>query len=77
MELRYESLRAEPVATLRRVYEALGLGALPPEVLSFLDDQPGYRAPTYTTPPALEARIREAWAFAFEAWPPVAVSTDA
>jgi len=77
VELRYASLRTEPVATLTGVYDGLGLGELPAEVLAFLDDQPGYRAPTYTTPPALEARIREAWAFAFEAWPPVEASTGA
>lgn len=68
-ELRFEDLRREPLPTLARVYEHLGLGALPQAELSeFLARQQPYRQRSYETPPALAERLRDEWAFSFESW---------
>jgi hypothetical protein len=68
IEIRYETLRAEPVSELARLYEALGLGELPQSLRNSLATQDSHTTHEYTTSPDLEARLRTEWAFSFDEW---------
>lgn len=58
----YAELRRDPIACMRGVYAALGLGPAPEEAWRrFLADQPAYRGGRYETSPALRARLEAAW----------------
>jgi hypothetical protein len=60
VELRYEDLRDEPVATLERLYTQLGLGEVPAQaVLEFVNNRGAYTAQEYVTSPELWARLVE------------------
>ena len=61
VEVTNAALRSDPVGTMRRVYSALQLGALPAAVVAALQALPVSQPRVYETPPALEARIRQAW----------------
>lgn len=68
VEVQYADLRDRPVAEMERIYATLHLGDVPPALKDTLSTSPRYRQQTYTTPPPLEARIREAWAVGFTEW---------
>ena len=68
IEIHYETLRAEPISELARVYEALGLGELPQPLRNSLATQDSYATNQYTTSPDLEERLRTEWAFSFDEW---------
>lgn len=72
VEVSYDALVREPVATLRRVYDGLGLSdfeEVRPTVERYLAGLSGYRNNRYADlDPALRARIAREWAFTFEAW---------
>ncbi|MEZ6188709.1 MAG: sulfotransferase [Planctomycetota bacterium] len=72
VELRYEALRRDGPAALAGVYAGLGLGPVPGEVLAAL--RPAHAPTRYPAAPALEQELREAWGFAYEAWPEEAVA---
>ena len=62
VEVDCADLRADPLATLDRIYSALDLGDLPRGALQrHLDAQPPYVGGTYDTPPALAERLKAAW----------------
>ncbi len=70
-EIRYEDLVADPVATLRRVYEELGLGgwaAFEPRLREHLNEIQGYEPGRFRLERSLADRIASEWAFAFEEW---------
>jgi len=69
VELRYEELLCDGPATLERLYATLGLGPVPDPVLAELRANAGHPPTRYAMAPALEHELRDAWAFAFEAWP--------
>lgn len=61
-EVRYEDLEADPLGTLRRLYDDLALPFTPDtesSVRGFLAGVAGYRKNRYPEDPALQARIRE------------------
>ncbi len=73
IEIRYEALRDNPADTLRQIYRTLDLGEVPHQALStFVKSNATYKPQRYPLDPALEARLREEWAFALDAWPSVA-----
>ena len=60
----YEDLRADPVATLREVYEQLNLGdftEFEPGLAALLDTKKGYRTNTYDLPEDLEEQVWTQW----------------
>jgi hypothetical protein len=60
VELRYEDLRDEPVATLEGIYAQLGLGEVPAQaILDFVNNRGAYTAQKYVTSPELRARLLE------------------
>jgi hypothetical protein len=68
-DVRYESLRADPVAVLGDVYSALALGDPPTDAIErFVDDTPAPSIRSRSIDSSLEKRIRNQWGFAFEAW---------
>ncbi len=61
VEVRYEDLRDEPVATLEHIYAHLDLGEVPAQaVLDFVNNRGAYTPQRYVTPPELRARLEEA-----------------
>ena len=68
IEMRYETLRTEPVSELARLYAALGLGELPQSLCTSLATKDGHTTHEVTTSPDLEARLRAEWAFSFDEW---------
>ncbi|MCA8925094.1 MAG: sulfotransferase [Planctomycetes bacterium] len=69
VELRFEALRRDGPGALAGVYDALGLGPVPEAVLAELRASASHTPTRYDTAPALEHELRDAWAFAFAAWP--------
>jgi len=60
VELRYEDLRDEPVATLEGIYAQLELGEVPAQaILDFVNNRGAYTAQKYVTSPELRARLLE------------------
>jgi omega-hydroxy-beta-dihydromenaquinone-9 sulfotransferase len=58
VEVRYEDLRDEPVATLEGIYAQLGLGELSAQaVLDFVNTRGAYTAQAYVTSPELRGRL--------------------
>ncbi|WP_050930929.1 sulfotransferase family protein [Aestuariivita boseongensis] len=58
--VKYEDLRENPVAEMRRIYDELGLGGfdtLEPRLRGYLDSLKGYQTNSYTLDPKLEERI--------------------
>ena len=71
VEVRYEDLAAAPLEVLGRVYEALvlpGFGRAEPHLRRHAEATARHVVRTHGAPPALAARVRERWRFAFEAW---------
>jgi hypothetical protein len=63
VEVAYADLRDDPVKTLTKVYDQLGLGAVPTdEIEAFLRGQQAYKSPAYTRSPEMEARLAGEWA---------------
>ena len=62
VEVAYADLRDDPVGTLSAVYAQLELGCVPTQVLSdYVNTTGAYSAQTYTTSPALQARLQREW----------------
>jgi hypothetical protein len=71
VEIGYDELVREPLATLARIYEALGLPgftAARPLMAAYLESQSGYRPNRLGADPAHLERVAREWAFAFERW---------
>lgn len=69
IEVAYESLRDQPSEQLSQIYEALDLGPVPTELLDEAERQRANYAPHPHSPdPALVARLRDEWDFAFREW---------
>ncbi len=70
-EIRYEDLVADPVETLRRVYDELDLGgwtAFEPRLRAYLEEIAAFTPGSFRLDRALADRIAGEWAFAFEQW---------
>ena len=62
VEVAYADLRDDPVGTLRSVYGQLGRGRVPAQEISdFVRTAGAYKAQTYATSPALQARLQREW----------------
>jgi hypothetical protein len=71
VEVRFEELERDPLATVGRIYDRLGLGGRGPamEVLeNHLRSEPSYQRNPRTLPPGTAEVVAERWRFAFEAW---------
>ena len=69
IEVRYENLKADPVAVLGEVYSAVDLGQPPTDAIrNFMRSTPTPSVKSRSIDPALERRIRAQWNFAFDAW---------
>lgn len=69
VEVRFEDLEADPLAELRRIYDALGLpgfDAARPVIEGYLDTLSGYRKNTYDIDPRTIARVNAEWGFAVD-----------
>lgn len=69
VEARFEDLRSEPFAEMKRIYRELGLGEPPTALAQYLLEQEPYTPRAYDTSPEIERRLRDAWAFAYTEWP--------
>jgi hypothetical protein len=71
-EVAFSDLERDPIGTLARVYEALGLGGFEearPALDRYVASQRSYRKNTHPNLPGpLRERIVDRWRFAFEAW---------
>lgn len=68
-EVRYETLVADPLGEIRRVYEELRLGDFEPArpgIEKYLAAQAGYKRNRYDIPPSLKREIASRWAFYFQ-----------
>ena len=70
VEVRYEDLLRDPMATIEVVYRGLGKGVVPDEIQAYLSQQKPYGPNTVATSPAQDAMIRQRWAQSFRVWPP-------
>ena len=69
VDVRYENLKADPVAVMRDVYASVDLGEMPTSAIrDFVRDTPAPTAKPRSIDPDLEQRIRSQWDFAFDAW---------
>lgn len=71
-EVAYEQLDSDPVAEMRKLYEALGLPdfkVLEPQLRKYVDSLAGYRKNRFgDLPSPLKERIAEKWKNCFEQW---------
>lgn len=72
IEISYDELNADGMATMKKVYEQLGLPAWEqamPEMQAYLDSVENYERNVFKPlPPEIVARIQKEWAFSFEEW---------
>ena len=71
VEVRFADLEREPLATVRRIYEALdlpGFDAAWPEFQRYVDTQRAYRKNEFRLSAGVRRRVARRWAFAFEAF---------
>jgi len=71
VDVRYEELRDRPLATLQRLYDALGLAGFDvdrPAIAAHLERVAGYRAGRYTLDAETRGRIERAWGPWLERW---------
>lgn len=69
-EVKFEDLKAEPMAQMQKLYDEVGLEHFPEgELARYLDSLQGYRQNRYEPlDERTKARIAERWGFAFEAF---------
>uniref|UniRef100_A0A7C4AQ53 Sulfotransferase n=1 Tax=Desulfomonile tiedjei TaxID=2358 RepID=A0A7C4AQ53_9BACT len=68
-ELKFEELEAQPVATLKRLYEALsipGFDDFEPSLKAYLDSIKNYQKNVHELDPATKAKIARRWGFNFQ-----------
>jgi len=69
IDVRYESLKSDPVAVVGEIYSTLALGQPPTDAIRrFVRDTPAPSIKSRSIDPALEQRVRSQWDFAFDAW---------
>ena len=62
VEVGYADLRDRPLPVLSHIYAQLGLGDVPQdEVQAFAEHTAEYKAQSYVTSPAIQARLSKAW----------------
>ncbi len=67
-ELKFEELEARPVATLRRLYDALcipGFDEFEPTLKAYLDSIKNYQKNVHELDPATKAKVAQRWGFNF------------
>ena len=69
IDVAYEDLRTDGLATIDRVYRELGLGPPPTNgIVAHISANPAPRFKPRNIEAELEATLQSRWAFAFEAW---------
>jgi hypothetical protein len=69
IDVRYEELAADPVGTMRQIYQRLGLGdfaEVEPALLRHTMKTRDYKTNQYTLPPDVAERVRGRWAPYFQ-----------
>jgi hypothetical protein len=69
VDIHYESLVADPVGQMRRIYDELDLGdfaAVQPEIAKYAQEMQDYRTNRHTIAPEMAERVRQRWAPYFE-----------
>lgn len=62
VEVRYATLREDPLTTLTEIYGQLGLGDVPmDEIRDFVQHKSTYKAQPYVTSPAVQERLSREW----------------
>lgn len=71
VEVSHEEMKADPMATVERIYTTLGLSGfarVAPRFRAYLDSITSYQQNHYEFDPAMVDRIGREWAFAIERW---------
>ncbi len=71
VELRFEDLEADPIASVRHIYQALdlsGYARAQPAMSEFVESQADYRKNQYVLDDKTRRRVEEHWGFTLDRW---------